>query len=139
VEPDMTYRRVHKPEEMLDAFLSAAGRGKRRLPPPAQAFHGIVARKIVPVSTKITYVLRKLYTMGKVSYQSLFKKAQSKSDLVATFLALLELIKSKRISVDGEGAEQQVQMRPPEEWDTTVPEEFDDSPERESEVVNDGN
>jgi len=135
----MTYRRVHKPEEVLDAFLSAAGRGKRRLPPPAQAFHGIVARKIVPVSTKITYVLRKLYSRGKVSYQSLFSKAESKSDLVATFLALLELIKSKRISVDGEGQEQQVQMRPPEEWDNTVPEEFDDSPDRDAEVVNDGN
>ena len=88
-----------------------------------------MARKIVPVSTKITYVLRKLYARGKVSYQSLFKKAESKSDLVATFLALLELIKSKRISVDGEGAEQQVQMRPPEEWDNTVPEEFDEQTE----------
>jgi segregation and condensation protein A len=136
VEPDMTYHRVHKPEEMLDAFLSAAGRGKRRLPPPAQAFHGIVARKIVPVSTKITYVLRKLYSRGKVSYHSLFGKAESKSDLVATFLALLELIKSKRISVDGEGEDQQVQMRPPEEWDTTVPEEFDDNSTEEREYGN---
>ena len=116
-------------EEMLDAFLSAAGRGKRRMPPPAQAFHGIVARKIVPVSTKIAYVLRKLYTRSNVSYQSLFKHAESKSDLVATFLALLELIKSKRISVEGEGSEQTVQMRPPEEWDTTVPEEFDEENE----------
>ena len=138
VEPDMTYRRTHKAEEMLDAFLSAAGRGKRRLPPPAQAFHGIVARKIVPVSTKIAYVLRKLYTRGKVTYQSLFKKAESKSDLVATFLALLELIKSKRISVEGEGEEQQIQMRPPEEWDTTVPEEFDEQNES-TEVLTDGN
>ena len=138
VEPDMTYRRTHKAEEMLDAFLSAAGRGRRRLPPPAQAFHGIVARKIVPVSTKIAYVLRKLYTRGKVTYQSLFKKAESKSDLVATFLALLELIKSKRISVEGEGEDQQVQMRPPEEWDTTVPEEFDEENEH-TEVLTDGN
>lgn len=138
VEPDMTYRRTHKVEEMLDAFLSAAGRGKRRLPPPAQAFHGIVARKIVPVSTKIAYVLRKLYTRGKVAYQSLFKHAETKSDLVATFLALLELIKSKRIYVEGEGDDQQVQMRPPEEWDTTIPEEFDEENEH-TEVLTDGN
>ena len=97
-----------------------------------------MARKIVPVSTKIAYVLRKLYTRGKVTYQSLFKNAETKSDLVATFLALLELIKSKRISVDGEGEDQQVQMRPPEEWDTTVPEEFDEDKEHE-EVPTDGN
>jgi segregation and condensation protein A len=134
----MTYRRTHKAEEMLDAFLSAAGRGKRRMPPPAQAFHGIVARKIVPVSTKIAFVLRKLYTRGKVTYQSLFKTAETKSDLVATFLALLELIKSKRISVEGEGEDQQVHMRPPEEWDTTVPQEFDEEDEH-TEVLTDGN
>ena len=66
------------------------------------------------------------------------KKAETKSDLVATFLALLELIKSKRISVEGEGEEQQVQMRPPEEWDTTVPEEFDEENES-TEVLTDGN
>ena len=139
VEPDMTYRRVHKPMEMLDAFLSAAGRGRRRMPPPAQAFHGIVARKVVPVSTKITYVLRRLYAMGKVSYQSLFKTAETKSDLVATFLALLELIKSKRIRVEGEGKDQQVEMRPPDQWDNTVPEEFDDDHGAQTEEQTDGN
>ncbi|MBQ9859577.1 MAG: segregation/condensation protein A [Clostridia bacterium] len=134
IEPDLTYRRAHQAVEMLDAYLSAAGRGKRRLPPPVQAFSGIVARKIVPVSTKIAYVLRKLYTRGKVTYRSLFEKAESKSDLVATFLALLELIKSKRISVEGEGKDQQVQMRPHEEWDTTVPEEFDEQSPQEEEI-----
>ncbi len=124
IAPDLTYRRQHKPEEMLDAYLSAAGRGKRRMPPPAQAFSGIVARKIVSVSSRITYVLRRLYTRKAVSYGSLFRKAESKSELVATFLALLELIKSKRIRVDGEGDSQQVQMRPPEEWDTSLPEDM---------------
>ena len=96
-----------------------------------------MARKIVPVSTKITYVLRKLYSRGKVSYHSLFKKAETKSDLVATFLALLELIKSKRISVEGEGEAQQVHMRPPEEWDNTVPAEF--AEEESPEVLENGN
>ena len=43
---------------------------------------------------------------------------------MATFLALLELIKSKRIRVDGEGSAQQVQMRPQEQWDTSLPEEM---------------
>lgn len=135
VEPDLTYRRVHKPEEMLDAYLAAAGRGKRKLPPPVQAFKGIVARKVVSVSSRIAYVLRRLYTRRSVSYTSLFEKAESKSELVATFLALLELIKSKRIRVDGDLESQQVQMRPQEEWDTTVPEEFDDEEKPETDTV----
>lgn len=126
VEPDLIYHRAHKPEEMLDAYLAAAGRGKRRLPPPVQAFKGIVARKIVSVSSRITYVLRRLYSRQKVGYRSLFEKAESKSEMVATFLALLELIKSKRIRVDGDGNDQQIQMRPQEEWDDTISAQLDE-------------
>ena len=66
----------------------------------------------------------RLYSHRRVSYDSLFEKAGSKSELVATFLALLELIKSKRIRVDGEGSAQQVQMRPQAQWDTSLPEEM---------------
>lgn len=112
VAPDLTYRRVHPPEVMRDAYLAAAGRGKRRLPPPAQAFSGIVSRKIVSVSSKIMFVLRRLYKNENrtVSYPTLFQSAQSKSELVATFLALLELIKGHRIRVDGEGDGQTVSM-----------------------------
>ncbi|MBQ1950227.1 MAG: segregation/condensation protein A [Clostridia bacterium] len=120
IEPDLTYRRTHRPEEMLDAFLAAAGRGRRRLPPPVQAFRGIVSRKIVSVSSRIAYVLRRLYSRKKVSYTSFFEKAESKSEMVATFLALLELIKTKRIRVDGEGRDQHIAMRPRDQWDQTV-------------------
>ena len=110
VEPDLTYRRIHPPTDLRDAYIAAAGRGKRRLPPPAQAFTGIVTHKIVSVASKISFVLRKLYTGGKVKYESLFEKAESRSDLVATFLALLELVKQNRVTVSGEGAEQNVEM-----------------------------
>lgn len=112
VSPDLTYRRVHPPEVMREAYLAAAGRGKRRLPPPAQALSGIVSRKIVSVSSKIMFVLRRLYKNERkqTSYNALFQSAQSKSELVATFLALLELIKGHRIRVDGEGDEQTVSM-----------------------------
>lgn len=126
VEPDLTYRRAHRPEEMLDAYLAAAGRGKRRLPPPAQAFSGIVSRKIVSVSSRIGYVLRRLYTHPRVTYASLFEQAESKSELVATFLALLELIKSKRIAVEDSDSGLEIEMRPRDEWDETIGEEFDD-------------
>ncbi len=121
VEPDMTYKRVHQPEVLVEAYLAAAGRGKRRLPPPAQAFHGIVARKIVSVSSKIVYVLRNLRQKKELKYDSLFDGAETKSDLVATFLALLELMKARRIRVDGEGKDQTVTMQA---VDDTAPLEF---------------
>ncbi len=125
VEPIMTYKRVHPPAALVDAYLSAAGRGKRRLPPPAQAFHGIVARKIVSVSSKIMYVLRSLRHSKSVKYDSLFEQAETKSDLVATFLALLELMKARRIRVDGEGKAQTVTMQETDGQPIEIRSEYD--------------
>lgn len=110
VTPDLTYRRQHDKAELLDAFLAAAGRGRRRLPPSPKAFSGIVERKIVSVSSKILFVLRRLYRSRAVRYDSLFEQADSRSELVATFLALLELVKAHRIRVDGDGDAQEVTM-----------------------------
>jgi len=110
IEPDRTYRRTHPASVLLDAYLAAAGRGKRRLPPPATAFSGIVERKIVPVSSKIIFVLRRLYKFKRVRYIKLFESAGSRSELVATFLALLELVKSNRILVTGQGEDLQVTL-----------------------------
>lgn len=110
IEPDLTYRRTHDSRELHDAYLAAAGRGKRRLPPPPQAFAGIVSRKIVSVSSKIAAVLRRLYDKKQVAYEALFEGAQSKSELIATFLALLELVKGKRVQVEGEAAAMRVRL-----------------------------
>ncbi|MDD2418228.1 MAG: segregation/condensation protein A [Oscillospiraceae bacterium] len=111
IEPDLTYRRLHPKDTMLDAYLAAAGRGKRRLPPPAKAFNNIVSHKIVSVSSKIIFVLRRLYKNKKINYSELFEQADSRSELVAIFLALLELMKANRIHVDGDGDNQLVSMK----------------------------
>ncbi len=58
---DMTYTRVHQPQEIAKAFAAAAGRGRSKLPPPREAFSGIIERKIVSVSSRVVYVLRQLW------------------------------------------------------------------------------
>lgn len=93
---DTEYRIQHEPEELLQAYLSAAGRAKRRLPPPRSSFAGIVSRRIVPVETRILFVLERLYTLGEARYSTFFEGGD-RSERVATFLAVLELVKSKRI------------------------------------------
>lgn len=134
IEPDLTYRRVHQPDVLAEAYLSAVGRGKRRLPPPPQTFHGIVARKIVSVSSKIVHVLRSLRHSKAVRYDAFFEDAESKSDLVATFLALLELMKARRIWVSGEGKSLEVTMQDnSEEASLPLHSEYDDEIKAENE------
>lgn len=98
IEVDKAYRRKHNKQELLDAYITAIGKAKRKLPPPKTAFTGIVSRRMVSVESRIVFILKKLYETGQVSYQEFFY-SEDRSELVATFLAMLELIKSKRIQV----------------------------------------
>lgn len=96
------YERFHEPDELLDAYINVAGKAQRRLPPPIDSFKVIVAKKFVNVASKVRTVMRKLWSGKKVSFLNLFDGAKSKSDIVATFLAVLELTKTKRITVEGD-------------------------------------
>ena len=95
---DKTYRLEHPAQLLLDAYLQAAGRARRKMPPPRTAFSGIVSRRMVTVESRIVYVLGRLYRESRVSYEEFFA-AGDHSEQVATFLALLELIKSGRIRI----------------------------------------
>ena len=109
-EFDKTYELVHPKDVMFESYLAAVGRGQRRLPPSTAPFTKIVAKKIVAVSTKIIYVIRNLYKGGKSKLSDLYKTAESRSELVATFLAVLELCKANRVKVEGEGEHQEIRL-----------------------------
>ena len=102
---DKTYELVHESSVIYSSYLAAVGRGQRRLPPNVAPFTKIVAKKIVSVSTKIVFVMRNLLSGGKSRLSSLYKTARSRSELVATFLAVLELCKANRVEIDGDSAE----------------------------------
>lgn len=102
IEVDPTYTRTHEGEELYRAYLSAVGKGKRKLPPPIDAFRAIVAKKIVSVSSKISVIFGKLKNRINVRFLSFYEDAETRSDMVAVFLAMLELIKNKSIKVDGD-------------------------------------
>lgn len=110
VEFDQTYTRVHNTTDIVNAFISACGRGRKKLLPTKDDFKGIVAKRIVSVNSRIVFVMRKLHSGSKVKYRVLFKDGSEKSELVATFLAVLELVKTKRIRIDGEGSNAEVEM-----------------------------
>lgn len=104
LEKDKVYRREHITDEILEAYIIAVGKGKRRLPPPRAAFTGIVSKRMVSVESRIVFVLKKLYSTGAVPYAEFFY-SEDRSELVATFLAMLELIKSKRVRVSEDNSE----------------------------------
>ncbi|MDR2655699.1 MAG: segregation/condensation protein A [Oscillospiraceae bacterium] len=99
IQFDLIYERIHPPEVILDAMLAAAGRGGAKLPPPDSAFNGIVKREVVPVESKISHILAALSDLRSVEVKRFFCEGDGKSGLIATFLAILELIRAGRIFV----------------------------------------
>ncbi|MCR5207929.1 MAG: segregation/condensation protein A [Eubacterium sp.] len=104
------YERFHEGEELLNAYVNVAGKALRRLPPPIDSFKEIVAKRFVNVASKVRTVMRRLWSGKKVNFVSLFDGAKSKSELVATFLAVLELAKTKRITIEGDMKNPTVRM-----------------------------
>ncbi len=110
VSPDMSYKRLHEPDELLAAYSLAAGKKLRRLPPPIDTFKAIVTKKIVSVGSKIESIVSSLKRKRKTKLFDIYRQAKSRSDLIAAFLAVLELAKNKTIYVTGDGEDIQIEL-----------------------------
>ena len=96
-----TYRYVHQPADLLRAMQSVLERADHRLPPPMAAFEGIVGKEPYPVEDKAGEILERLARFGVTRFRALFRGNRSRSEIVATFIAVLELCKARRLRLAG--------------------------------------
>ena len=94
LKKDKTYRYKHEPEDLLKALDAITERSAKMLPPPTVNFKGIVGKEPYPVGKKAAQVVRRLIQYGILRLKSLFRGNRSRSEVVATFLAVLELCKT---------------------------------------------
>ncbi|MBR3768451.1 MAG: segregation/condensation protein A [Clostridia bacterium] len=109
-EVDMTYTRVHDTLELLNAYMRVVGKRLRKIPPPLDSFKAIVVKKIVSVSSKIKNVVAALSMNGKQKFSDIILASESRSDMVAAFLAILELAKTKHIVLSGQGENLEIEL-----------------------------
>lgn len=96
--------------DLVRAANNMLRKAQRRIPPPASAFSGIVGREPVPVETRITAILRRFIRSIRVPFRRLFDDAKNRSEIVATFLAVLELSKTRRILLEGDGEDMELTL-----------------------------
>ena len=97
---DSSYRYKHSVLDLLRALDLIAERNQKQLPPPTANFKGIVAKEPYPVARKAGEVLRQLVLRGVEKLKNLFRGNKSRSEIVATFLAILELCKTNSVSLE---------------------------------------
>ena len=97
---DKTYRYQHSTADLLRALDNISERSQRRLPPPTVNFKGIVGKEPYPVTRKTGELLRHLLLRGMEKLKNLFKGNRSRSEIVATFISILDMCKNNTVTLE---------------------------------------
>ncbi len=122
---DTTYRYQHEPEDLLQALNDISERSQRRLPPPTVNFKGIVGKEPYPVTRKAKELVRSLILRGIQRLKNLFKGSRSRSEIVATFLAILELCKTNSVVLEDDTSGENPNVRLIHEAEPVIEESID--------------
>lgn len=97
--PKPDYAEIKESAVLHDTYRKLMKRHKDRIHPPKESINSLVSTKFIAVGTKIVSVMRVLVKKTTAPFKALFRGAKSRSEIVATFLALLELMRSGRVEV----------------------------------------
>ena len=97
------YTRRHDPKWLVQAWFNLMGRSTRKKKPTQEKFEPLVTAPFVSVASRVSHMLRGLLKGSLQKMGQLFSHEESRSTNVATFLALLELIRAGRVKVDDSG------------------------------------
>ena len=96
--------------QLISALETILERDERKIPPPIGAFSGIVGREVSSVSDKIGKIIDRLVLEKEVNFTALVLMAQNRSDIVAIFLAVLELSKTNKVIIDYENGDYMIKL-----------------------------
>ena len=94
------YSRKQDPDRLVQAWFSLMGRSQRRKKPTQERFEPLVTAPFVSVASRVAHMLRGMLKGTLCRMGQLFSPQESRSTNVATFLALLELIRAGRVRLD---------------------------------------
>ena len=124
LEHGKVYEYNQRVTDLGAALAELRSRSARSLPSPEAAFREIAQHEPYPVETKAEEILRRLRDEGILKWFRVFFGCRSRSEIVATFLAVLELCRGRMIrlfgspldysveAADGETVSEGVEERP---------------------------
>ena len=95
------YEYSHEKADLVLAMQAIMERGEKLAAPPSAALSEIVRREPYPVKGKAEEILHRLKEFGMTRFKLLFRGSRSRSEIVATFIAVLELCREKVIHLAG--------------------------------------
>lgn len=103
--PERQRQYDHGAEDIIQAVARILERQRKKKPPGKAEFHGIIRKEPYPLEKKTNEIFQSLRISEKQTLRSLWKKSESRSEVVAVFLVTLELLKTGEILLSSEGGE----------------------------------
>jgi len=103
--PDTEYKYVHISDDLLEAMYQIMGRESVRLGSMNPREASYPQRIIFSIPEKISEILDKLKLSGEMPVAALFYCSRSRTELIATLVAVLELCRVGGVQLTGEGDE----------------------------------
>ena len=101
-KPDKGYKYTHDKKDIFDSVIRAMTRGN--LPQTLDTSNFAIPKRIIyPVSEKTNEIIAQLKSGGPKYLKRIFSESYSRTEVVATFLAVLELCKSGVVILEGDG------------------------------------
>ncbi len=69
---------------------------------PERTLENLLKHKVTPIPVKVIAVMRYLYRHGETDFETILLNNETRSDLIATFAAVLELVKFQRVFLGGD-------------------------------------
>lgn len=97
--------RDQDPALLERAFARIVERSKKLksiMSSPEQTLENLLKRRVTPIPERIIGIMRYLYKHGDTSFEEILLQGETRSDIIASFAALLELLKVRRITIADE-------------------------------------
>ncbi len=86
-------------EEAFARLMQRAKQLKETMQPPEKTLENLLKKRVTPVPERIVGIMRYLYKNGRTSFDDLMLQSKTRSDIIASFAALLELLKARRVMI----------------------------------------
>ncbi len=90
-------------EKLFDAFFAVLDRSETRKPIDPKSFRRVIGRTNYSVRYASSCVMKKIKKGEKTKFEDLFSELKVRGEYVATFLAILELVKENILIVTNKG------------------------------------
>jgi len=97
--PELSDQDAKLLEEAFTRLLQRAKEMRETMQPPEKTLENLLKKRVTPIPERIVGIMRYLYKNGKKSFDEVMLQSKTRSDIIASFAALLELLKARRVRI----------------------------------------